>query len=263
MMGIRFDWAGVLTGAPLVWLQTGIVTTLAVTLAASILASVLAVGLLALRLSGRKLAVGLAVSITELFRNTPVLVQIMCWYFAVYGLLPRGFKDWVNDDHPWATLPGNMPVISPEFLASAWGLGLFSAVFIAEEIRAGLGAVPPGQREAATAQGFSDWAILRHILLPQALANAYQPVVGQYLNLMKLSSLATAIGLAEITYQVRQIESYNSHALEAFAVGTVLYLLIGVVLGRLLLRFDPGKRRPAALSGRPHPVLTPEVQDAL
>ncbi len=96
--------------------------------------------------------------------------------------------------------------------------------------------VPNGQREAALAQGFSTAGLLRHILLPQGLANAWQPVVGQYLNLMKLSSLASGIGFAELTYQVRQIESYNAHALEAFAVGTVLYLFTGVVLGLLLSR---------------------------
>jgi polar amino acid transport system permease protein len=90
-------------------------------------------------------------------------------------------------------------------------------------------------------------------LLPQALRNAWQPVVGQYLNLMKLSSLATAIGLGEITYQVRQIESYNSHALEAFAVGTVLYLIFGLVLAQVLSRFEPAqipKRRSAATQAR-------------
>lgn len=89
------------------------------------------------------------------------------------------------------------------------------------------------------------WAIFRHILLPQGLANAWQPIVGQYLNLMKLSSLASGIGFAELTYQVRQIESYNAHALEAFAVGTALYLFTGIVLGMLLTRLGP---RPARVN---------------
>lgn len=76
-------------------------------------------------------------------------------------------------------------------------------------------------------------------MLPQGLAHAWQPVVGQYLNLMKLSSLASGIGFAELTYQVRQIESYNAHALEAFTVGTVLYLLTGVLMGLLLGKLGP------------------------
>jgi polar amino acid transport system permease protein len=255
---MQFDWTGILTGAPLEWLKTGIVTTLVVTVVGSLLAALLTLGLLSLRLAGQKSLRALAVGITELFRNTPILVQILFWYFGAYNLLPRGWRDWINDDHPWATLPGNVPLLSPEFIASAWGLGLFTAVFVTEEIRAGLAAVSPGQSEAALSQGFSRWQTLRHVLLPQALSNAFQPVVGQFLNLMKLSSLATAIGLWEITYQVRQIESYNSHALEAFAAGTLLYLTIGLIMGRALLLLDPAKRRP--LTPAPQPV---EVRDAV
>jgi hypothetical protein len=65
---------------------------------------------------------------------------------------------------------------------------------------------------------------------------------------MKLSSLASGIGFAELTYQVRQIESYNAHALEAFAVGTALYLALGVVMGMALARLGPGKRSTGAHS---------------
>ena len=102
------------------------------------------------------------------------------------------------------------------------GAGVFTSAFLVEEIASGLRAVSHGQREAALSQGFTPWQELRFILL-QGLANARQPIVGQYLNLMKLSSLASGIGFAELTYQVRQIESYNAHAPEAFAVGTALY----------------------------------------
>ena len=121
-----------------------------------------------------------------------------------------------------------------------WGLGVFTSAFLVEEIASGLRAVGRGQQEAALAQGFSPWGQLRYILLPQGLANAWQPIIGQYLNLMKLSSLASGIGFAELTYQVRQIESYNAHALEAFALGTALYLLLGVAMGLLLARLAPG-----------------------
>jgi polar amino acid transport system permease protein len=59
-------------------------------------------------------------------------------------------------------------------------------------------------------------------------------VVGQYLNLMKLTAIACSIGLAELTYQARQVESFNSHAFEAFAAATLLYLGLGLVLERAL-----------------------------
>ena len=169
----------------------------------------------------------------SLFRNTPLLVQLLFWYFAAWNVLPLAFRQYVNDDHAFSILPGDVWWFTPEFLSSAWALGLFTAAFLVEEIQAGLHAVPRGQIEAAKSQGFSDLALFRWVLLPQGLENAWQPVVGQYLNLMKLSSLATGIGFAELTYQTRQIESFNAHALEAFTVGSVLYLALGLLMSLL------------------------------
>jgi len=174
-------------------------------------------------------------ALISLVRNTPLLIQLMVWYFVGFGLLPRSLQGWMTANHPLAVLPGKVSLAAPEFAASAWGVGLFIGIFLAEEIQAGLNAVAPGQREAAASQGLGSWDTLAAILLPQALRNAYQPVVGQYLNLMKLTSVTCSIGLAEITYQARQVESFNSHAFEAFALATLLYLVIGFFLERLLL----------------------------
>lgn len=233
------DWHGVFSGPPLQWLISGFLTTLWVSVAGIVLATLLAILLLGLRLAGGRPGRALVACWVSLFRNTPLLVQLLFWYFAAWNLLPLTVKDFVNDEHGWSTLPGNVWWLTPEFLCAMWGLGVFTSAFLIEEIASGLRAIPDGQREAALTQGFTPLGLFRHILLPQGLANAWQPIVGQYLNLMKLSSLASGIGFAELTYQVRQIESYNAHALEAFAVGTVLYLLTGVIFGVLLTRLTP------------------------
>ncbi|PWI81480.1 hypothetical protein DEO48_03495 [Enterobacter sp. CGMCC 5087] len=237
------DWQGVLTGQPLQWIFSGFLTTLWVTLAGMLLASLLALLFMLLRLSGGRVGKAIVSGWVSLFRNTPLLVQLLFWYFAAWNGLPQAFRDAVNADHSWSILPGDVWWFTPEFLCSAWGLGVFTSAFLIEEVEAGLRSVPAGQREAALAQGFSTWRLFRFILLPQGLANAWQPVVGQYLNLMKLSSLASGIGFAELTYQVRQIESYNAHALEAFTLGTVLYLLTGLVMGMVLVRLGPQAKR--------------------
>lgn len=234
-MGIPIDWAGVLTGEPAQWLAGGLAVTLAVTAVSGIFATVVAIFLTALDLSPLSAVRVPARFFVVLIRNTPLLVQLLVWYFIGVGLLPAGLKNWMFADHPFTVLPGNVSIFSPEFAAAAWGLGLFAGVFISEELRAGLNAIQAGQREAAASQGLSSADTLFSVLLPQALDNAYQPIVGQYLNLMKLSSIACSIGLAEITYQSRVIESFNSHAFEAFAVGTILYLAIGFALEKLLL----------------------------
>jgi len=234
-VNIPIDWTGVLTGEPAQWLGSGLVVTLVLTLVASLLATAVAVGLAAMRLSPVPPVRGTARAVVGVFRNTPLLVQLLIWYFVGFGILPPEVKTWLTGDHPWAVLPGQVSLFAPEFLAATWGLGLFIGVFLAEEIQAGLNAVAPGQREAAASQGLSPWDTLSAVLLPQALRNAWQPIVGQYLNLMKLTSIACSIGLAELTYQARVVESFNSHAFEAFAVGTILYLVVGFVLERLFL----------------------------
>ena len=232
-MGIHLDWAGVFTGQPAQWLTSGFLTTIWVTVVGIILATAMTVFLLALRLAGGKVGRAVVAGWVSLFRNTPLLVQLLFWYFAAWNVLPLAFRQYVNDDHAFSILPGDVWWFTPEFLSSAWALGLFTAAFLVEEIQAGLHAVPRGQIEAAKSQGFSDLALFRWGLLPQGLENAWQPVVGQYLNLMKLSSLATGIGFAELTYQTRQIESFNAHALEAFTVGSVLYLALGLLMSLL------------------------------
>ncbi|MEO3739241.1 amino acid ABC transporter permease [Kosakonia sp. WA-90] len=232
-MGLHLDWAGVLTGQPAQWITSGFLTTVWVTIAGMALATLLTVLLLALRLAGGTVGRGAVAVWVSLFRNTPLLVQLLFWYFAAWNLLPQSFRQYVNDDHAFSILPGDVWWLTPEFLSSAWALGLFTAAFLVEEIQAGLLAVPRGQVEAAQSQGFSNLALFRWVLLPQGLHNAWQPVVGQYLNLMKLSSLATGIGFAELTYQTRQIESYNAHALEAFAIGSALYLVLGLAMSLL------------------------------
>lgn len=232
-MGIHLDWAGVFTGQPAQWLTSGFLTTIWVTVVGIILATAMTVFLLALRLAGGKVGRAVVAGWVSLFRNTPLLVQLLFWYFAAWNVLPQAFRQYVNDDHAFSILPGDVWWFTPEFLSSAWALGLFTAAFLVEEIQAGLHAVPRGQIEAAKSQGFSDLALFRWVLLPQGLENAWQPVVGQYLNLMKLSSLATGIGFAELTYQTRQIESFNAHALEAFTVGSVLYLALGLLMSLL------------------------------
>lgn len=252
------DWAGVLSGQPLQWIISGFLTTLYVSLAGSLIATLLTVLLIALRLSTSRIARGAVAAFVSVFRNTPLLVQLLFWYFAAYGALPQSWRFYIGDNHPWATFPGNIAWLTPEFLCAAWGLALFTAAFLVEEVQAGLNSVPKGQTEAAISQGFSRKTLLLSILLPQALTNAWQPITGQYLNLMKLSSLATGIGFSELTYQVSQIESYNAHAFEGFAVGTLLYLALGLFLGGLMTAFGP--KRPQR---RPQAAMTEETRDGI
>jgi len=83
-MNWHLDWAGVLTGQPLQWIISGFLTTLYVTLAASLLATLLTLLLLVLRLAPGRVGRGVAAVYVSIFRNTPLLVQLLFWYFAAY-----------------------------------------------------------------------------------------------------------------------------------------------------------------------------------
>lgn len=102
------DWQGVLTGLPLQWILSGFLTTLWVSAAGIFLATLLAILLLALRLSGHRMGRRLVAGWVSLFRNTPLLVQLLFWYFAGWNLLPRSFIAFVNAEHGWSILPGNV-----------------------------------------------------------------------------------------------------------------------------------------------------------
>lgn len=111
------DWQGVLTGQPLQWIVSGFLTTLWVTLAGMLLATLLALLFLLLRLTGGRVGNAVVSSWVSLFRNTPLLVQLLFWYFAAWNGLPQAFRDAVNADHRWSVLPGDVWWFTPSFYA--------------------------------------------------------------------------------------------------------------------------------------------------
>ncbi len=172
------------------------------------------------RLSRRRLLSWPARAYLALFRNTPLLVQLFFWYFGVPALLPEALVSWLNTPHETPLL--DWP--SFEFLAGAWGLTLYTSAFVAEEFRAGIDSVRPEQRAAGLALGLTQRQVWREVVLPQALRTALPPLLGQYMNALKNSSLAMAIGLAELSYASRQVETETFKTFQAFGIATLLYI---------------------------------------
>ena len=119
----------------------------------------------------------------------------------------------------------------PELLALAFALSIYTATYIAEAVRAGIEAVPKGQKEAAAALGLKDNTILKKVVLPQALRVIIPPVINQYLNLLKNSSLATAIGYPELV-TVFSGTSLNQvgQAIEIILMTMAVYLTISIII---------------------------------
>ncbi|GLS92038.1 amino acid ABC transporter permease [Psychromonas marina] len=129
---------------------------------------------------------------------------------------------------------GGLTII-PELLALMFALSIYTATYIAEAVRAGIEAVPSGQKEAAKALGLKDHVILRKVVLPQALRVIIPPVINQYLNLVKNSSLATAIGYPElVTLFSGTTLNQVGQAIEIILMTMAVYLTISIVISLVL-----------------------------
>lgn len=207
------------------WLFNGWAMTLWVSLLTIVAATALGMVLAVARRADRPWVVRVAGAYLSLFRNSPLLVQLLFWYFGLPALLPEGLISWLNAGHSVSLAGLSLRVPSFEFLAALTGLVCYSAAYVGEEIRAGLNGVPAGQTMAATALGMRRWQVLRHVVLPQALHLAMGPLLGQYMNIVKNTSLAMAIGLVELSYTARQVEAETFQAFQVFGIATTLYVL--------------------------------------
>lgn len=220
-MSWGFDWAVVTSGQYFGWLVDGLFTTLKLAGVSIGLALGLGLVVAVLRMSPLAVVRGMALAYLEFIRNTPLLIQIFFWYFGAYQILPAAWNDWLNQR-------------DFEFAAAVIALTLYTAAFIAEDIRSGVRAIPREQMEAARASGFSYLRSMRYVILPQAVRHTVPPLIGQFLNLTKNSSLAMTIGVAELTYQARQVESYTFKGFEAFTAATLVYLALSLLITLLV-----------------------------
>jgi general L-amino acid transport system permease protein len=123
---------------------------------------------------------------------------------------------------------------SPEFMALLLGLVVYTGAFIAEVVRAGLQAVAKGQTEAARAQGFTQGQILRLIVLPQALRVIIPPLISQYLNLTKNSSLALGIGFLDLYAVSSTMLNQSGRVVEVFLMIMASYLSISLTISLIM-----------------------------
>ena len=206
------------------WLLDGFVLTLILSLLTCVFATGLGFLLCLARLSSARLWSWPARAYLSLFRNTPLLVQLFFWYFGVTAMLPEWWVMWLNQPRSLSLGFFELQWPSFEFIAGFWGLMLYTAAFVSEEFRAGVSSVRIEQRAAGLALGFTTAQVWRYIVFPQAIRTALGPLLGQYMNALKNSSLTMAIGLAELSYASRQVETETFKTFQAFGFATLLYV---------------------------------------
>ena len=221
MLNYHFDWAIVTSGKYFEWLVSGLVVTLQLSLVGIVFSFLIGLLIAVMRMSHIKPVRWAALAYLEFFRNTPLLVQIFFWYFGSYKILPTFVNDWLNTQNF-------------EFAAGLIALTIYTSAFIAEDLRSGVLSIPKEQMEAARSAGFSYLRAMQYIILPQAVRITVPPLVNQFLNLTKNSSLAMTIGVMELTYQARQVESYTFKGFEAFTAATVVYVVLSLGITALV-----------------------------
>ena len=157
----------------------------------------------------------------EFFRNTPLLIQLFFWYFALPMGLPESWREFIFE-HDF------------EFWSATIGLSVYTASFMAEVIRAGIQSIPKGLLEAAYSSGLTYTQALRTIILPLAFRAIIPPLGSEFLNNMKNSSLAMVVGVAELCWQAQQLESLTFRGFEATTAASVLYLSLSLAISWIL-----------------------------
>lgn len=211
-MSYEFDWS-VLTTEYGLGLIDGTWVTLQLVFWSMSFALVLGLFFGTLRWIGGRVLEPICWVYIELFRNTPALVQILFWYFSVTFILPKWAILWIRD-------------IGFEFAAVVFALSLYHGAFIAEVIRAGLNSIHQGQYDASRSLGLSFTEMMRWVILPQAFRIIVPPLTNETVSLIKNTSLALAVGVADITYHTRYIDAYTFRAVEALCAATLIYLCL-------------------------------------
>jgi len=161
----------------------------------------------------------------ELFRNIPLLVQIFLWYFV---------------------LPAIFPALQqvPSMILVIFALGFFTSARVAEQVRAGIQALPRGQRYAGMAVGFTTAQTYRFVLLPMALRIVIPPLTSESMNIVKNSSVAFAVSIAELTFFARQSGEETGQPVLMYLAVSVLYAVSAFGINRVMAWVENRTRVP-------------------
>ena len=220
------------------WVLWGLQWTLAISAVAWLIAMILGAAIGTIRTTPNPWLTRAGNAWVELFRNIPLLVQMFLWYFVIPEFIPP-LKAWMISTEP----------IYAQYLAAVLCLGLFTSARIAEQVRAGIQSLPRGQRLAGQALGLTQPQVYRFVLLPMAFRIVIPPLTSETMNLIKNSSIALTIGLAELTFRSREMGEYTFNFFEAFTAATVIYIVIAMTANRVMAWVERRTGVPGYIAG--------------
>jgi len=213
------------------WMMSAWGWTLSVAGLALVVALVVGSMMGILRTTPSKVLVFIGNAWTELFRNIPLLVQIFLWYHV----LPSIFL----------SLRG-----VPSFLLVVFALGFFTSARISEQVRAGIQSLPRGQTYAGLATGLTLPQTYRHVLLPMAYRIIIPPLTSESMNIIKNTSVAFAVSIAELTNFALQAQEETSRGVEIYLAVTALYFVSAFAVNRLARWIEVRVQVPGLLGSK-------------
>jgi polar amino acid transport system permease protein len=205
----------------------GVVLTLELTVSAMTLGVLLGVAFAVMRLSPNPLVSGASWLYIWFFRATPVLVQLLFWYYiaAIYPRISLGIP-FVGVEFAH----GSANTVITTYVAALLGLGLNEGAYMAEIVRAGIISVGEGQTYAAQSLGMSRLQIMRRIVLPQAMRVIIPPTGNETISMLKTSSLASVITFTELLLATENIYAVNFKPIQLLIVASIWYTAMTSVL---------------------------------
>ncbi len=198
-------------------LAIGVWVTLKISVIATILGILLGIIGGVARVSKTPVLKWSAITYVEIIRGSPLLVQIMIFYFVLGTTINKILS------------MNGLPRVDPEWYGIA-ALSIFTGAYVVEIVRAGIESIHPGQVEAARASGMNPIQTMSHIVLPQALKTILPPLAGQFINLIKDSSLLGMISIRELTKATREGITTSLQTFELWFLCAILYLIMTFTL---------------------------------
>ncbi len=222
----------------------GVAMTIRLAFWGTILAAIIGILMGLCRVSSSLFLKGLSRLYVELIRNIPPVVFIFVFYFFISGqILPLlGLDDIGRNASPNTVFVIELlfgPVeLFNNFLAGLICLAVFEGAYITEIVRAGVQSIQKGQWEAARAIGLSRTRVLSDVILPQALKRILPPLAGQFITLVKDSSIVSLISIQELTFLTQDVSNTTTQFFEAWMLAAAMYFAMCYPLALLFRRFE-------------------------
>lgn len=174
-----------------------------------------------MRLSKSKTLQKIAFVYVDIIRGTPMLVQLLIFYFGLKKIIPP-----------------NTPILSNTIFLCSIAICINSSAYVSEVIRGGINSIDKGQMEAARSLGLNNKQAMKNVILPQAVKNILPALVNEFISLIKETAIVLTVGVADLTYQASVIRGATFKAVQPFIYAGILYYIMTSTLSRFMLSIE-------------------------